>query len=279
MNNNDLYIIEADKMQGYVVVKDNNFIKRSLYNLGVMEQRVLACAFSMCDSRMVLGENELPKCEMSLNAFCELCNIERRGAVKYLKTVLEKLKKETYWIQKDDGALRLFSWIHTAEINPETDNIVVWLSLDVKPFLFNLNADFTEYKLPMILRFKNKYSNLVFDLINVDMGRKSFNYKGTNCYRGGSYQISVDEMKMRVQVKKGEENEMIYPNIRFVDLKRKVIEPAVKDINEFTDIIVDIEYVMKKNKTESIIFNYRRKTEEEFKDVPLFRGKPIERMR
>lgn len=276
MNNSTMTIIEADNMQDYIVAKDNQFIKKSLYDLSLMEQRILACAISTLDSRQELRENEMPVCQMRLSSFCELCDIERRGAVKYLKGVLKKLRDTSYWIQKNDGSFTLFSWVAKAEIIDKKDNIIVWLSLDLKPYLLNLNSDFTEYKLPMILRFTNKYSNMIFDLIYAEYRKTSYIYGSERRYSSGTLVMSVEDMKLRVRVKKGEDGKLIHNNIKFVDLRIHMLEPAIEDINKFTDIMVDIEYIMNGRKTETILFHYRPKTKAELSKVPLFRGKRIE---
>ena len=88
--------------------------------------------------------------------------------------------------------------------------------------------------------------------------------------------MSVEDMKLRVRVKKGEDGKLVHNNIKFVDLRIHMIEPAIEDINKFTDIMVDVEYLMRGRKTEDILFHYRPKTKKELSNVPLFRGKRIE---
>lgn len=276
MDNSNMAIIEADNMQGYIVAKDNQFIKKSLYDLNLMEQRIIACAISTLDSRQELGENEMIVCKIRLNAFCELCGIERRGAVKYLKGVLIKLRKNAYWLQDDKGKWCLFSWVYDADLDEDNDFMTVILSRYVKPYLLNLNADFTEYKLPMILRFTNKYSNMIFDLIYAEYKKTGYIYGSERRYSAGTLKMSVEDMKIRVRVKKGEDGKLVHSNIKFVDLRIHMIEPSIKDINKYTDIMVEAEYVMKGKKAEFIIFHYRPKTKDELSEVPLFRGKRIE---
>lgn len=276
MDNSNMAIIEADNMQGYIVAKDNQFIKKSLYDLSLMEQRVIACAVSTLDSRQELRENEMPVCRIRLNTFCELCGIERRGAVKYLKGVLKKLRDNSYWLQDDEGRSYLFSWVYDAILDDNNDFMVIMLSRYVKPYLLNLNADFTEYKLPMILRFTNKYSNMIFDLIYAEYKKTGYIYGAERKYSAGTLKTSVEEMKIRVRVKKGEDGKLIHGNIKFVDLRIHMLEPAVADINKYTDIMVDIEYIMNGKKAEYILFHYRPKTKDELSEVPLFRGRRIE---
>lgn len=276
MKEKEMYIIEADKMQGYIVTKDNQLIRRSLYDLSLMEQRILACAISTVDSREELRENELPQCEIGVKAFCELCGIERRGAITYLMNVLIKLRDRSFWVQKDDGTYSTFSWVSEAEINEKNDTIVVLLSKSLKPYILDLNSRFTSYKLPMILRFTNKYSNMIFDLIYAQFKENGYPYGAERRYPSGVYEISVEEMKQRVRTRKGNNNEMTHQNINFADIKNHMINPAVEDINRFTDIMVSVEYIKNGRKVETILFNYRAKNKSELAKVPLFRGKKIE---
>ena len=278
MEGKDLTSLEADKMQRYLVAKDNQFIKRSFYEYTVMEQRLIACAISTIDSRKKINidDDTTVRCEFDIDVFCELCGIERRSAITYLRSLVEGLiKKGGYY--KTEKRLDYIHWVADSSFDLENNLIILWLSRTVKPYLLNLDADFTEYKLPMILRFKNKYSNLIFDLIYAEYGKGGYIYGNERRYSSGTLSMLVDDMKMRVRTKQ-EKNRTVNSNISFKDLRIHILEPSIEDINEYTDIMVEVEYLMKGRKTEVILFHYRPKTKKELSNVPLFRGKRIENL-
>lgn len=269
-----LSAVEAKKMQGYIVAKSNQFILHSRYDLSLMEQRILACMISMLDSRPEDSrgnDDELLDCELNIDTFCELCKIEKRGSSKYLKEVTKGLRDQSFWMETSEGVSETFSWVDKVKIDEKRGVILLRFSNDMKPYLLNLDTDFTAYKLPMILRFSSRYTNIVFDLIYAEYGRK---YKTS-----GLYQISVEEMKSRVQIKKDKKtNKIINQNISFKDLRVRILEPAVNEINKFTDIMVSIDYIKNGRKFETIQFNFKPKNKNELQNVPPFSENRIENL-
>ena len=272
MDNSLPSAVEARKMQGYVVAKSNQFILHSRYDLSLMEQRVLACMISMLDSRpeeMVEDKDGILDCELNIDTFCELCKIEKRGSSKYLKEVTQGLRNKSFWMETSEGISETFSWVEKVKIDTKRGVIVLRFSNDMKPYLLNLDSDFTAYKLPMILRFSSRYTNIVFDLIYAEYGK---NYR-----TAGSFRLSVDDMKSRVQIKTDRKtNKIVNQNISFKDLRVRILEPTIDEINKFTDIMVSVDYIKKGRKIEIIQFNFKPKTKNELSDVPPFSENRIE---
>lgn len=259
--------VEAKKMEDYSVAKSNEFINHTKYDLSVMEQRVLACMISMLDSR---PKDQNDACgdilsgELSIDTFCKLCHIEKRGSIKYLKEVIQTLRNRSFWVETSEGTYQMMAWIDTATILAKTGMIKFTFSSCMKPYLLNLDRDFTSYKLPMVLRFSSRYSNIIYDLVQVKYGQ-SFRCAGT-------LNISVDELKKRVQVehfdKKTKQTKIVNQNISFKDLRTKILEPSVEDINKYTDIFVELDYIKNGRKIETVCFGFRRKSKEEMQDIP-----------
>jgi plasmid replication initiation protein len=258
--------VEAKKMEDYSVAKSNEFINHAKYDLSVMEQRVLACMISMLDSR---PKDQNDACgdilsgELSVDTFCKLCHIEKRGSIKYLKEVIQTLRSRSWW-ETSKGKHQMMAWIDTATILDETGMIIFTLSSCLKPYLLNLDRDFTSYKLPMVLRFSSRYSNIIYDLIQVKNGQ-SFRCES-------ALNISVDELKNKVKVehydKKTKQTKIVNQNISFKDLRTKILEPSVEDINKYTDIFVELDYIKNGRKIETVCFRFRRKSKEEMQDIP-----------
>ena len=255
---------DAEDMQRFIVAKSNQFILHSRYDLSLMEQRILACMISMIDSR----GDELMDCELDIDTFCTLCEIEKRGSSKYLKEVTKGLRDQSFWMETEEGVFETFSWVEKISINEKKGKITLRFSNDMKPFLLNLQSDFTSYKLPMVLRFSSRYTNIVFDLIYSKYGYLS--------KRSGSLEISVEEMKSRIQIKKGASGQIVNQNISFKDLRVRILEPTVKEINSYTDIMVSVDYIKKGRKVETIKFTFRRKSNDELANVPAFKSKMLE---
>lgn len=274
-------IAEAKRMQHFSINKANQFIRNSMNCLNVTQQRILGCAISMLDSRPETdivescGENskksidEQLSCEFSVDAFCKLCGIERRASITYLAKMLKDLRDTSFWMKSDSGELETFAFVDKAKINPNTGKIEIILHKDMKPYLLGLERDFTSYKLPLILHFQSKHSYTVFDLVYSKYGENSFWYDNQRKHHSGSFQMQIDDLKSKVAVKLGKNGKIIVGDISFKDFRINMLEPAIADINKYTDIFVDVEYIKKGRKVELVQFNYRPKTQKELDKVPL----------
>ena len=274
-------IAEAKKMQHFSINKANQFIRNSMNCLNVTQQRILGCAISMLDSRPEAdivkydgadnkkSIDEQLSCEFSVDAFCKLCGIERRASITYLAKMLKDLRDTSFWIKADNGELETFAFVDKAKINPNTGKIEIILHKDMKPYLLGLERDFTSYKLPLILHFQSKHSYTVFDLVYSKYGENSFWYDNQRKHHSGSFQMQIDDLKSKVAVKLGKNGKIIAGDISFKDFRINMLEPAIADINKYTDICVDVEYIKKGRKVELVQFNYRPKTQKELDKVPL----------
>lgn len=269
MNSAPLSTVEAKKMRDYSVAKSNELIIRSKYDLNVVEQRILACMISTLDSRPREkggSDKDVLAGELSIDTICELCNVEKRGSSKYISALAKNIRDRSFWFETSKGEYETISWLDKVKYSENKGIIYFVFSSDVKSYLLNLDEDFTTYKLPMVLRFDSRYTNLIYDLIQAKFGRS---YKVPS-----SLVMSVDEIRQRVQVermdKKTNKLKIVNQNINFKDIRTKILEPAVKEINMYTDIIVDLSYVKKGRKVDTIQFTFRAKTKDEMSEIPPF---------
>lgn len=272
MKGTQLSVIEAKRMQNYSVSKANQFIWNSMYCLTITEQRILACAISLLDSRPIdetkIGETASMECEFRIDTFCKLCNIDKKASLTYIKTLLGGLRNKSFWIENDDGAFETFSWVEKAKFDPKSQLITVELSKDMKPYLLNLDKNFTTYKLPIILRFQSKHSTAIFDLIYSKYCENSYVYDGFRKYSRGEFQMPLEELKDRVAMKwDNKKNVLVKQNLSFKDFRVNMLEPAILDINKYTDILVDVEYLKRGRKIEIVCFKYKPKTKEELAKI------------
>lgn len=268
MKDKQLAVVEAKAMQSYSVNKANSFIWNSMYCLTVTEQRILACAISLLDSRPPDISGNLTEaslvCEFRIDTFCELCGIDKRNSISYIKKLLLKLASKRFWIKNDKGILETVGWVEKCLLDPVSHLITIQLTNDMKPYLLNLDKNFTSYKLPLILRFQSKHTNAIFDLVYSKYCENSYVYDGRRKYSSGEFQMSIEDLKDRVAIKWDKDKDtLVKQNIAFKDFKIHMLEPAISDINKFTDILVEVEYLKRGLKVEAVCFKYKPKTKEE----------------
>jgi plasmid replication initiation protein len=113
---------------------------------------------------------------------------------------------------------------------------------DMKPFLLQLQKNFTAYDLKNVIKL-GVYPIRIYELLK--------QYENI-----GHRKLGVDEIKDMFELTTE------YP--LFANFYQRIIEPALKEINEFTDIFVDnVEKIKDGKKVVALHFYFRKKTTKE----------------
>lgn len=198
--------------QNYLVVKHNDLIRevQARLSLTVNEQKVALYLISLINP----DDKDFDTVFVSISSLCELFGLEKeKGNYRNLKKAIKTLRDKSCWIQG-----KLFSWIDAPEVIPNSGMVRVKLSESLKPYLLQLKENFTKYKLYNVLVLKSKYSIRMYELI------KSYFWEGT-------YSVTIQEFKKSICCDAFNE---------FKDFNKWVLAPAIKEINELTDIYVEV---------------------------------------
>lgn len=210
---------ELQQRREYMVVKSNDLIQKTRYSLSMPEQKMVLYLVS----KIKPGDSILKEYDFQIKEFCEICGLELNN-YQYLKDTLKKLADKSFWAYIDnDGTEALLRWVNTVHTNKRDGIVKIKLHEDLKPFLMQLQEKFTQYRLYYTLPMKSQYSVRIYELL------KSYEHR-----RLISFEINDLKKKLMCENYK-----------RFPDFKRYVLEIAMRDINEFTDI--EVSYSIKKD--------------------------------
>lgn len=253
---------QIEKAREHLVVKDNRLIqdvRRRKYELSTLEQKVLGFIISLIKPPKNGSEPEY-SIEFDIRMFSKVCGITINSGKNYenIKRALQKLAQNTFWIQEGSDEL-LFQWIVTPRIKKQSGRVVIRFSPDVLPYLYNLQEKFTQYELYQILALKSSYSISLYELF------KSYSFKK-------EFTVTIDNLKHYLSID-GKYQE-------YKALRRKVIEPAITEINQFTDIEIEWEPNRIGRRYESITFKiHKKKSLEGFqayqRTMAVINGKPV----
>lgn len=237
------------------VTKSNELIQRTRYNLSVSEQRLLLFLIA----KISPYDAELPEITFTISDFFKVIGVQYNG-VNYIecKAIIQGLADKSFWITEGTHN-RLCRWIADADVE-HGGTITVKLHQKLEPYLLQLRQNFTSYELAYTLQFKSKYSTRLYEFC------KSIKYN--NLQKAYEYRITPDQLREQLGVlhrnDKGEPSGNDYP--RYADFKRRVILPAIAEINEQTDLTLELA---EENKGRKVIMLVLRITIKE----------PIERMK
>lgn len=201
--------------QSMYVVKGNALIQKSRYSLSLMEQKAILFLISKIKP-MDEAENSYT---FSIKDFCRACNFHEDSGfyVGYVRQIMEELGQKTITVDLGEGKTLISHWFSSAIIDENTNSFEVSFDKHLSPYLFELRNFYTQYCLEYVLPMKSKYSIRLYEFL------KSIKSKG---YR---QRFTVEELRKRVDCDK-------YP--AYKEFRRNVLDPALEDINKYTDLKV-----------------------------------------
>lgn len=211
-------------MSNDLVVKANKVVEAS-YFLSTLEQRLILSAMAKIPKEVPVGDGEIYY--VSTEDFIELGS-NKNNAWRDLAEATSKLwSREIKFFDKDTGSHVHTRWLQQKAVK-EGNSVGVMFSTPLKPYLTNLTTQFTQYLKKDIAGVKSAYTIRFYELI--------CQYRKT-----GKREIGVEDLRAILAV--GEKYSL------FADLKKRVIIPAIKEINLKTPMRVTCEDVKEGKKT------------------------------
>lgn len=218
------------KVSGDLLVTKSNSLINARYSLTLNEQRALLCCIAQIDSRP-FAEPISDRTRFVINArdFATVCGISNDQAYRDLRMSAKRLMRRVLIIKNPDASRtdieeREIHWIRKADYIKKGAAVELYLSEDILPYISQLQGFFRSYKLKYLAPMKSSYGIRLYELVS--QWRDSRN----------SMEFEIDDLRRLFEL----ENK--YKNSK--DFRRNVIDPAVDDINSFTDI--ELKYTIRK---------------------------------
>lgn len=235
--------------ENYLVSQRNDLIEARHTNpLSVREQKIILTMVSMIEPT----DGDFKDYRISIKEFSEMLGLE--GSVKYteLKEITKDLMSKSIEIPRTDGGWLFANWISSAEYQKGEGVIALSFSPKLKPYLLQLKDTFTTYRLSNILSLKSTYSIRLYELM------KKWQHLG-------SWSCSIEKFKEKMGIEHKK-----YP--RYANLKARVLNPAIQEVNEKTDVFISLIEIKKGRSVEKIKFTIRHAPEREIQ-VPRLEKK------
>lgn len=223
------------------VVKSNHIVSAS-YRLSVAEQRVILS----CIAQLRRDEPVTDEVMYSVRAtdIAALCGTDPATAYRDLAAAAERLYDRRITILfEPDGKPRaarkhLTRWVQDVVYVPGEGRIELRFGKTILPFLTGLTEQFTRYQLSAVAQMTSAHAIRLFELLA--------QYGSV-----GSREITVQQLRDWFQL------EDRYPSIK--DLKVRVIEPAVHQINEHSPLTVEWSQRKTGRKVTHLTFTFKPK--------------------
>ena len=210
------------------IIKHNDLIQKATFNFTLQQQKIILYMIGQIPK----DSKELVSIEFKIYDFCKTCGIEYNGrSYNDLKKSLKTLSDKSVFIKTHEGDV-LLRWVSDLVVNQKNNSITIEFSKRMHPYILELKERYTQYDLIYILAMRSKYSVRLYELLksyenlNQDL---IFTLEFLNDRVGSTYST-------------------------WQDINRRVLDPAIKEINALSDIGVDYEIIKEGRKITSLKF-------------------------
>ena len=234
-----------------LVVKDNALIQAS-FNFSLAEQRLILLA--IVEARNT-GEGINDKTMLSIHAssYSEKFNTDSKTAYKILRSAGDTLKDKEFKFMSPSpttGNLIQFEekWLNRVGYEEHSGYIHFRFSEAVVPLITRLGSNFTSYEIQKIVKLTSSYAIRLYELL--------IQWK----QQGKTQKYTVEDLRSKLGVEPKQYKELH-------NLKVRVIDLAIKQINQHTDLQVTYEQFKKGKTIVGITFKFEFKKPGNLKDV------------
>ena len=231
-----------------LVVKDNSLIDAS-FNLSLVEQRLMLLAIVEARELSKLTPNT--PIRVKAITYRDQYKTDESNAYSQLADATKQLfnRQFSYIDQYDDEeCITVARWINRATYMDNRGTVILYMSSEVISMISRLEANFTQYLLEQVSDFKSKYSIRLYELL--------IKYRDIE----NSKKYSIDEIRNLLGLENTEYT-------RTAVFKRDVIDKAITEINEKSDIQIKYEQFKEGRTISHILFKLTKKKEKKSKSA------------
>ena len=206
-----------------MVTKANKLIE-SKYSRGLIETRIVDACIAKINSMEKMTPDRYY--EISVADLLEATECTNADFVyQQMKNAARNLSKQQLYLP---DLIQWINWFGDVRYVEKEGKIALTFTPAIAPYLFGIDGNvthYTSYMQSQTLQFKGSYSHRIYEFLR--------QWKGNDSVVTVYKEFSLEELKRRLELDE--------QYSRIDDLKRRVIDPAVEEINQYSDIFVEYE--------------------------------------
>lgn len=225
-------------------VSMSNALARGAQGLNLSQKRILAMAMAMTDSvpakDLLDGTRNGWTVRLSAAEYAETFGVDIDTAYLQLKVGARALLRTLWTTIRLEGAKQVTTqgqWLSLAEYRKHEAVVDIRFHEKVAPHLLGLRKQFTTYKLKQASALRSVYSWRLFECLQSWKER-------------GRWVVDVEEFQRCMEAPASCQND-------FGQLKRRIIEPAVKELREKDNFEIEWVPVKAGRKVSALCFTFR----------------------
>ena len=226
-------------LQNNLVVKSNELITAS-YAMTVNEQRLLLACIGQIDSRTTLDNGAVFRLSVEQARDLFYTKGDQRHAYRDMQDACERLFERKVRIALPESQELLTRFVQSIVFDPENGTADLRFAYEILPYLSQLEANFTKYRLSNIVQLTSSHAVRIYELI-VSWATQGQYYK----------EMEIDAFRELLGLgDKYKQNGQ---------LRQFVTDRAVQQINESTDFELDINFRKSKRTFKWIQLRFNQK--------------------
>ncbi len=244
--NNEIVILDNKK-----ITRSNSMITAK-YTSSLIENKLMVWSLQAAQP----DEHGRPSVSMTTEEVRQLTGVKGNGIYDALKRAAGQMIGRTMFIE--DKANHSFAYLNLIHYAQFKDGVfTVTFTPECNSMLYNLKNNFTSIKLETLFSFKSNYAFRLYEI----MKTQEYNIPESNYPFSITYSLSdlklqlncinTEEKKVKVELQKKDPdfdkivNELAEDKKfdKWYEFKRKVLNKAVEEINNTTDLFIDYEPV------------------------------------
>jgi plasmid replication initiation protein len=235
--------------QNLKVYKANKIVEASYALHSLHEQLLVLACLGIADPKTLTAATQV---RLTVERFADIADLDPRYAYDDLRRAADRLFERWLMIDAPDpenpkASKTKTRWVQSVTYEDGGGAVTVMFAHKIIPYLTQLERCFTSYNLRQVAGFNSFYSHRIYELL-------------VQFPQNRERTVTVEWLRENFALKD------TYP--RIVDLKKWVIDTAIKDINEYTDLAVSYTQRKRGKTIEAFVFQYGPKPKPETQPNP-----------
>lgn len=199
------------------VTQSNRLVEAS-HTLTLNEKRLVLCAASLIDPRKPLPKDGY--FTIRADAFADVFGLDIKSAYASLEDASNRLFERDIRRYAKGKVIERMRWVFHVKYREGQGCVELGFSPTVLPHLTMLNREFTSYQLKQIGNLSSFYAVRLYELMS-------------QFFKLGQRECTLDQLRQMLDL--GEK----YRDVK--DMRKRVLDPALKELNAGTDLAVTAE--------------------------------------
>lgn len=213
-----LAVVEENKNN--IVKKHQELVHNARYRLSELGIKVVSVLISMIKT----SDTEFTQYAIQIKDFKELIGSDSKNTYKYAHKLIKELMSHPMQLGDEQ-----YNWVSYGKHKKGEGLIVFEIHRLLKPYLLDLQKNFLQYNIKNILPLKSGYVIRLYELCK-DNYMEETRYKTKK--KSVQFEIKIDRMRELFEIP---------PSYLYKDIRVNIIDKAVKQLKEKTDIQITYE--------------------------------------